>query len=216
MGKHKTSIQDDIMVEFMKDNPQIARGFVKGDRAAADAKWSKLTKALNAAGPPTKDPSGWKKVWSDWKIMVRKKLVRNKQEVESAGGQPYSLVAIQPIEEEIASLCGFFAMVNGVGGGFDFGTPIKQEVDQLEESPLSPISTTRFGEESEAEAEPRAKRARPSAPPLNLENLCSLQAETLNSVAETLKEMKEQQSSHFKALEEIEREKLEVLKKLLD
>ncbi|XP_039968475.1 uncharacterized protein LOC120780276 [Bactrocera tryoni] len=78
MGKHKTQMQDNVFVEFMKLNQDLARGFIKGDRTIAADKWHALVCKLNAAGPPIKDIAGWKKVRLDWKMHVRKKLAHNK------------------------------------------------------------------------------------------------------------------------------------------
>ncbi|XP_036347899.1 uncharacterized protein LOC118757280 [Rhagoletis pomonella] len=73
MGKHKSSLQDSIMVRFMESNPDMAKGFIKGDKAKSDMQWRELVNELNSNGPPTKDVMGWKKVWIDWKTTVRKK-----------------------------------------------------------------------------------------------------------------------------------------------
>ncbi|XP_033242965.1 uncharacterized protein LOC117186356 [Drosophila miranda] len=116
MGKHKSSLQDEILVGFMKDNPDLAKGFVKGDRVVVDAKWAELCGALNAVGPPIKDALGWKKVWADWKTNIRKKMAKNKSETRATGGEPFAQQSLGELEEEVAKLCGLYEMVEGVGG----------------------------------------------------------------------------------------------------
>lgn len=64
----------------MDAHQDIAKGYVKGDRVAAEALWAELTAKLNSSGPPTKDLNGWKKTWADWKVFVKRKLCHNKKE----------------------------------------------------------------------------------------------------------------------------------------
>lgn len=46
----------------MENNPQLAKGFAKGDRLAIEKRWQTLTEDLNSVGPPYKDSTAWKKV----------------------------------------------------------------------------------------------------------------------------------------------------------
>lgn len=57
-GKRKNSQQMEILLKFMEDNPDIAKGSVRGDKE----KWREVKIILNGAGPPTNDVNGWKKV----------------------------------------------------------------------------------------------------------------------------------------------------------
>ncbi|XP_060665313.1 uncharacterized protein LOC132797569 [Drosophila nasuta] len=111
MGKHKSTFQYEVILNFMQANENLARGFAKGDRVAAEAKWSELAGALNAIGPPIKDVAGWKKVWCDWKANIRKKIAHNKAEVRATGGGPYCQQPLTAMEEDVAKLCGLFEMV---------------------------------------------------------------------------------------------------------
>lgn len=45
----------------MRENVDLAKGHIKGDKVAADAKWANIVSSLNSAGPPIKDVAGWKK-----------------------------------------------------------------------------------------------------------------------------------------------------------
>jgi len=47
----------------MEANPDLAKGFTKRNKALVDSLWLDLTTSLNAAGPPTKEVNGWKKVF---------------------------------------------------------------------------------------------------------------------------------------------------------
>lgn len=54
--------QQRIIIRFMKDHPDLARGFIKGDKLAQDELWNSLKDELNLAGSPYKDTTSWKKV----------------------------------------------------------------------------------------------------------------------------------------------------------
>ncbi|TDG44859.1 hypothetical protein AWZ03_008667 [Drosophila navojoa] len=95
---HKNREQSNILIEFMTKHQDIAKGHSKGERFVVDGKWRSLTDDLNAVGPPFKNVSSWKKVWSDWKISIKRKLLQIKNDKR---------VALSPAEESIAQLCGF-------------------------------------------------------------------------------------------------------------
>ncbi|XP_039951354.1 uncharacterized protein LOC120768649 [Bactrocera tryoni] len=139
MGKHKTQMQDNVFVEFMKLNQDLARGFIKGDRTIAADKWHALVCKLNAAGPPIKDIA---LVLLDWKMHIRKKLTHNKKEGKATGGGPYDQTFILPIEEEVAKIFGLFEMVNGLDGALTFGVPEEHtEAENVSQRTEEPIQT---------------------------------------------------------------------------
>ncbi|XP_062127148.1 uncharacterized protein LOC133839559 [Drosophila sulfurigaster albostrigata] len=154
----------------MQDNESMARGFAKGDRVAAEAKWSELAGALNAIGPPIKDVAGWKKVWCDWKANIRKKIAQNKAEVRATGGGPYCQQPLTAMEKDVAKLCGLFEMVDGVGA-VAYGAP------------------TTIIEEEVAKEEPSRKRRRTAAE-VHLQSLCVAQVEEMKLINSTM-------SKHF-------------------
>ncbi|KAL7723115.1 hypothetical protein ACLKA6_003085, partial [Drosophila palustris] len=219
MRKHKNSVQDEIFLKFMEKQPDIARGFTKGDRIAIDSKWAALAADLNDAGPPTKNVLGWKKVWSDWKGAIRKKLAHNRRETSATGGGPYAQLALSDAEQTVATLCGLYKMIEG-DVARAFGVP---DTDDAKSPLFSSIGTKRPAEDapealaSSPSTESAAKRVR-RAPVNNLEEICgasnrlmerlvdSLDAIRSNMAAQTL--LMEQ---HFKTMEEIERKKLEAL-----
>ncbi|XP_050339417.1 uncharacterized protein LOC126765722 [Bactrocera neohumeralis] len=121
MGKHKTPRQDETFLSFMEQHPDIAKNYVKGDRVAAEALWAELAKELNSQGPPQKDINGWKKVWSDWKGCVRKKIAHNKSETRATGGGPFNQFVLSCTEEKIAELCGLYTCVEGIPQSSSFG-----------------------------------------------------------------------------------------------
>ncbi|XP_034118212.1 uncharacterized protein LOC117577412 [Drosophila albomicans] len=143
----------------------MARGFAKGDRVAAETKWSKLAGALNAIGPPIKDVAGWEKVWCDWKANIRKKIDENKAVVRATGGGPYCQQPLTAMEEDVAKLCGLFEMVEGVGA-VAYGAPTTIIEEEVAEENAEEIATE--------EEEPSRKRRRTAAA-VDLQSLCVAQ-----------------------------------------
>lgn len=104
----------------MEQHQDIARGYTKGDRVVVEEHWLSLAKNLNSSGPPTKDASGWKKTWADWKTYVKKKMCHNKKENQKTGGGEYNKYVLTDVEETMARICGFHKSVDGIGGTKSF------------------------------------------------------------------------------------------------
>ncbi|KAL7723250.1 hypothetical protein ACLKA6_008712 [Drosophila palustris] len=175
--KHKNSVQDEIFLKFMEKQPDIARGFTKGDR------------------PPTKNVLGWKKVWSDWKGAIRKKLAHNRREKSATGGGPYAQLALSDAEQTVATLCGLYKMIEG-DGARAFGVP---DTDDAKSTLFSSIVVRR-------------------APVNNLEEICGASNRLMERVVDSLDAIRSNMAAqtllmeqHFKTMEEIERKKLEAL-----
>ncbi|XP_033250527.1 uncharacterized protein LOC108159375 isoform X1 [Drosophila miranda] len=210
MGKHKSSLQDEVLVGFMKDNPDLAKGFVKGDRVVVDAKWAELCGALNAVGPPIKDALGWKKVWADWKTNIRKKMAKNKSETRATGGGPFAQQSLGELEE-----IAMWPLRNGGRSRWasvwtsprttkeaDTGVKCVME-DPIEEEP------SEKDEPSEKEEPmPKRRRTRP-AQTMDHNDLCAAQLDEMSAISKKI-------SEHFERMESLEKEKLEVQKALVD
>ncbi|KAL7723214.1 hypothetical protein ACLKA6_012812, partial [Drosophila palustris] len=50
MGKHRNPSQDSILLEFMRNHPDMACNFTRGDRVAVTAAWADLAVQLNSVG----------------------------------------------------------------------------------------------------------------------------------------------------------------------
>ncbi|XP_039968082.1 uncharacterized protein LOC120779769 [Bactrocera tryoni] len=79
---------------------------------------------LNSEGPPQKDVNGWKKVWSDWKGCIRKKIAHNKNESRATGGGQFNKFSLTPSEEEVARICGIYTAVEGIANSASFGVSV--------------------------------------------------------------------------------------------
>ncbi|XP_039967976.1 uncharacterized protein LOC120779684 [Bactrocera tryoni] len=100
----------------MEKYPDIARGFTKLEKARVDSLWQQLAESLNRAGPPIKDVNGLKKIWTDWKSEVKKKLAQNKIEARATGGGPFSKYTLNQTEETLVRICGMAQSVGEVSG----------------------------------------------------------------------------------------------------
>ncbi|XP_055387592.1 putative uncharacterized protein DDB_G0287457 [Condylostylus longicornis] len=67
------------MIDLMKKYPKIEEN--GNQRTSQDVLyfWKNLSIHLNAMGPPKKDVTQWKKVWADYKYVLRKKLLAQKK-----------------------------------------------------------------------------------------------------------------------------------------
>ncbi|XP_058065800.1 variable charge X-linked protein 3B [Anopheles bellator] len=89
------------MVDVLETDPEIARALKKEDQSAL---WDNLTKELNALGPPIETPATWKKVWSDYKCAVKKKLRWNRAALIATGGGPNITKPLSELEERVVNL----------------------------------------------------------------------------------------------------------------
>ncbi|XP_058448988.1 uncharacterized protein LOC131428948 [Malaya genurostris] len=101
--------QFEAMVSHMEKNPHIA----KGQRFAETANisktnynvfWNRLTADLNSLGPPIRSIMEWQKVWSDYKLKIKRKLGYNKNETRATGGGNNRMVQLSSCEEAVSGL----------------------------------------------------------------------------------------------------------------
>ncbi|XP_055837669.1 uncharacterized protein LOC129906061 [Episyrphus balteatus] len=116
------------MVERMKIEPDIAKNFTKKSPEEVQVFWQNLAETLNAQGPPIKEVAEWKKVWSDLKSSLRKKLSQNKRLLNATGGGPYEQVNFSPLEEDVIQLLCLRDCVDGIPQTQAFGMPKKRRL----------------------------------------------------------------------------------------
>lgn len=88
--------------------------------------WPELTTKLNSWGPPVKDISSWRKVYTDQKHNTKKKLSHNKASKKKTGGGPYDEIILSVAEEQIVEAAGLTAAVAGLVNVECFGSPTNQ------------------------------------------------------------------------------------------
>ncbi|XP_054089445.1 uncharacterized protein LOC128922543 [Zeugodacus cucurbitae] len=100
--KHTNKTQFEVLVNEMKLHPDIAKGFSQRAPGDLNSFWEEISNKLNALGPPIKDRTGWKKVWTDFKFATKKKMVKNAKHISGTGGGPFSQVSLSSLEEKVS------------------------------------------------------------------------------------------------------------------
>ncbi|XP_036343856.1 uncharacterized protein LOC118753100 [Rhagoletis pomonella] len=106
--------QQTILINLMEASPDIARGFHRGNKEEVARFWRNAEMELNSVGPPIKNITEWKKVWTDQKKYVRHKAAENFKHSRGTGGGPNVQKPFSPIEEAIYNLIGMKESVEGV------------------------------------------------------------------------------------------------------
>ncbi|XP_055621942.1 uncharacterized protein LOC129765563 [Toxorhynchites rutilus septentrionalis] len=115
-----TKKQFERLVQLLEKNPDIAKGFIRGNSGPF---WNDCAAELNSLGPPIRDRSGWKKVWADYKSALKRKLSHNKREQRATGGGPNKTIHLSELEEQAVQLTGLLETVEGIPGCSSQGTP---------------------------------------------------------------------------------------------
>ncbi|XP_055922570.1 uncharacterized protein LOC129953403 isoform X2 [Eupeodes corollae] len=108
-----------MLTSFMEQNTDVAKSFSpKGNNYKESHKmlWEKLSKTLNANGPPTKSTREWKRIWTTRKYSVKKKLLQNQKSLKETGGGPFMELPLDTNEETIVKVCGIKAAIAGISG----------------------------------------------------------------------------------------------------
>ncbi|XP_065361602.1 uncharacterized protein LOC135955205 [Calliphora vicina] len=114
--KVTNSNQFEKLVEELRKNPSLARGFNRGNVPSNfKAQWEDMAKVLNALGPPRRLSDGWRKVWRDLKFKVKKKVVTIRNECNATDGGGFKQLALTPLEEDVANLLQFNKHINPEG-----------------------------------------------------------------------------------------------------
>ncbi|XP_050338163.1 uncharacterized protein LOC126764499 [Bactrocera neohumeralis] len=115
--------QFEILVDFMKAHPNLSKGSLKTPDAKNTSNniWKNLVSYLNAAGPPLRDIAGWKKVWADYKIHLKAKMRRNKNNISGTGGGPSLFIPLSQLEQQVSELLSIEESINGMSGTLSFG-----------------------------------------------------------------------------------------------
>ncbi|XP_075163050.1 uncharacterized protein LOC142235674 [Haematobia irritans] len=125
--KRKTTSHDEIFIDFMEDNKDLAMGFTKRDKVVQDKLWSDLADKLNSCGPHRRGVSEWRKTWTDWKRDIKTKICHSKSECRKTGGGQFNKYVLSSLEERVAVLCGLYVSVDGIKNAKTFGANKENE-----------------------------------------------------------------------------------------
>ncbi|CAL1681386.1 unnamed protein product [Lasius platythorax] len=105
-----TEKQKKILLNYMKDNEEFARGRLRyhsGNKKILNDMWIAIATSLNATGNgPQKQPKEWQKTWRDWKSNVLKKCAQNKSYAGATGGGPPKVLKLTELEENLLEIIG--------------------------------------------------------------------------------------------------------------
>ncbi|XP_055910283.1 uncharacterized protein LOC129944691 [Eupeodes corollae] len=147
--KRKTTTkQIEHLVNLMQEKPDIARNYTKRSTEDVAAFWEEVADKLNQLEGRQRDVAGWKKIWSDHKTYIKKKLAANKKEITGTGGGPHKQKSFTPLEDAVIALINSNDSVNGIGAK-SFGTGNDNE--QAASEPSSPNTTAADAENIEGD-----------------------------------------------------------------
>ncbi|XP_055631573.1 uncharacterized protein LOC129771685 [Toxorhynchites rutilus septentrionalis] len=164
-----TKKQFERLVQLLEKNPDIAKGFIRGNSGPF---WNDCAAELNSLGPPIRDGSGWKKVWADYKSALKRKLSHNKREQRATGGGPNRTIHLSELEEQAVQLTGLLETVEGIPGCSSQGTP-KGKNNEVN----ADVSCDSIDESDDANDTAIPQCSQPKRPRLSALNLVQIQIE---------------------------------------
>ncbi|XP_071652728.1 uncharacterized protein [Temnothorax longispinosus] len=103
-----TNKQKRILLNYMKDNEDFARGRLRynsSNKKILDDMWTSITISLNATGNgPQKQAKEWQKTWRDWKSNVLKKCAQNKSYAGGTSGGLPKVLQLTELEESLLEI----------------------------------------------------------------------------------------------------------------
>ncbi|XP_067622007.1 uncharacterized protein [Eurosta solidaginis] len=136
-SKTTTQLQYETLAYLMTTKRDIAQGLTRRPKEEVQAFLEEVARALNALGPPSKDGNTWRKVWTDWKCYIKRKLSRKRIERMGTGGGPGRIQHITPLEETVIGLTGLETCTNGIRGAQDFGDSVEVQNDHTSDMEIS-------------------------------------------------------------------------------
>ncbi|XP_055376992.1 uncharacterized protein LOC129609129 [Condylostylus longicornis] len=130
------------LVDFMKKYPDIAKGNSTKSSTELQGLWSNLQKQLNSMGPPSKDVTQWRKVWSDYKSFLRKKLSGQKKINMSSESGPNRKVFFSHLEEEVIELASLRDSMQAINQFQTIEFPTNEEDDSMIFVKNEPVENT--------------------------------------------------------------------------
>ncbi|XP_037297345.1 uncharacterized protein LOC119190166 isoform X2 [Manduca sexta] len=151
------------LVEFLEQNPGIAKGLLRTAQAKIETKrkWATVATSLNALGGAVKDGQGWAKYWAEKKCALKKHCAQYAASVRrTGGGSADNLPTLSAIEKRLMAVMGGHEFAIGdrhltVNPFPELATPEiateqNEEIQIFENIQLSPIPTTSEGDAMQA------------------------------------------------------------------
>ncbi|KAJ8728901.1 hypothetical protein PYW07_006597 [Mythimna separata] len=97
----------ETLVDFLEQNPGIAKGLLRTAHAKQQTKrkWDEIAVSLNSLGGAQKDGKGWAKYRADKKFALKKICAQHAQSMRrTGGGTAENLPALTPIDQRLVAV----------------------------------------------------------------------------------------------------------------
>ncbi|XP_059219669.1 uncharacterized protein LOC131995955 [Stomoxys calcitrans] len=215
--KKTTPKQFEALVDFMCQNPNIAKGYHKNtDKLSIKEQWNNLQRKLNSLGPPTREAEGWMKVWADMKSSVKKKIVHNKMESRATGGGIFNQKLLTPLEEAVAGLLQINSIVSPECPSIGVqSSPVNLIQEILEDEVDGHVSEDNVEVDIQPNTSTRKRKQRTVDKNVLLDQQLKIQTSLYEEVKKSLSEIERYSRKNYKVQEErlkMEKEKLRLYK----
>ncbi|CAB3241163.1 unnamed protein product [Arctia plantaginis] len=109
MTSRPSYCQLEALVDFLEQNPSVAKGLLRTLQAKLETKekWASLATRLNALGGAIKDGQGWAKYWAEKKWALKKQCAQTSASMRrTGGGAADSLPALSALDKRLVAVMG--------------------------------------------------------------------------------------------------------------
>ncbi|XP_026743398.1 uncharacterized protein LOC113505083 isoform X1 [Trichoplusia ni] len=109
MTNRPTYSQIECLVEFLEQNPGIAKGLLRTSQAKLETKrkWASLATSLNSIGGANKDGQGWAKYWAEKKCGLKKQCAQLSSSMRrTGGGTADNLPTLSALDKRLVAVMG--------------------------------------------------------------------------------------------------------------
>ncbi|CAG9786748.1 unnamed protein product [Diatraea saccharalis] len=108
MPSRPSHLQVEGLVEFLEQNPNIAKGLLKTAQGKTETKrkWAQIAVTLNALGGVNKDGPGWAKYWAEKKCLLKKMCSKLSASLRQTGGGTTDLPQLSDMDKRFVAVMG--------------------------------------------------------------------------------------------------------------
>ncbi|CAG9793049.1 unnamed protein product [Diatraea saccharalis] len=108
MPSRPSHLQVEGLVEFLEQNPNIAKGLLKTAQGKTETKrkWAQIAVTLNALGGVNKDGAGWAKYWAEKKCLLKKICSKLSASLRQKGGGTTDLTQLSDMDKRFVTVMG--------------------------------------------------------------------------------------------------------------
>ncbi|CAH1634788.1 unnamed protein product [Spodoptera littoralis] len=115
MSNRPSTLQLETLVEFLEQNPGIARGFLRTSLGKQESKqkWAEIAVTLNALGGVIKDGPGWSKYWAEKKCSLKKLCSQYAASIRRTGGGEGERCSLSQLDKRLVAVMGGTSFASG-------------------------------------------------------------------------------------------------------